>query len=486
MRIPFSTTLALFLLAGSLWAQNPARPNAIQAKRIFTDHISLAEGQKVSLSNWAGGFELAYLRNVNRYLNFVIPVKYALMRLPGEEDNQRFFGLDGVVQLQAFKEGRTVVPYFLAGVGGVLDNDDQLDLQVPVGVGVNIHFHRFGYINLQTAYRASTDLGRPNWQSGIGIGVMLGKGSDDAPMPLASGSTTNASNANQPMLAKDTDKDGVPDHLDKCPNVPGLANTKGCPDTDGDGVGDADDLCPDTAGPRIMSGCPDADGDGVSDRDDKCPDAVGTAEFNGCPPPDSDNDGIPDNQDKCPSLAGPVNGCPDTDGDGVADQDDRCAYHAGPASAKGCPDTDNDGLVDPDDKCPNQAGAKENGGCPELKPEDKAILDFALRAVQFDAGKDKLRNESKPILDQVFDVVQKYPDFHLTIIGHTDDKGDEERNLDLSQRRAKACYAYLLEKGLKQEKMSYGGFGETRPIAKNTTEEGRKLNRRVEFELKVD
>ena len=80
----------------------------------------------------------------------------------------------------------------------------------------------------------------------------------------------------------DSDKDGVNDKKDKCPDVPGLKEFEGCPDTDGDGIQDSDDECPDEAGTEETMGCPDSDGDGVADKDDKCPNEAGTTD-DGCP-----------------------------------------------------------------------------------------------------------------------------------------------------------------------------------------------------------
>ena len=73
----------------------------------------------------------------------------------------------------------------------------------------------------------------------------------------------------------DSDKDGVSDKKDKCPDVPGLKEFEGCPDTDGDGIQDGEDDCPEEAGPAENNGCPDTDGDGVLDKDDECPDVGG-------------------------------------------------------------------------------------------------------------------------------------------------------------------------------------------------------------------
>lgn len=165
--------------------------------------------------------------------------------------------------------------------------------------------------------------------------------------------------------SKDTDKDGVVDDCDLCPNEPGLRKFQGCPDTDGDGIPDKDDECPTQAGPMALRGCPDTDGDGVADKDDQCPTVPGSAALNGCP--DSDGDGVADKDDKCPDVPGLValNGCPDTDGDGIADADDKCPYEAGTAATNGCPDADGDGIIDSEDDCPNEAGPATTNGCPD-------------------------------------------------------------------------------------------------------------------------
>jgi outer membrane protein OmpA-like peptidoglycan-associated protein len=294
----------------------------------------------------------------------------------------------------------------------------------------------------------------------------------------------------------DTDGDGVADNLDKCPTVAGTVANNGCPevkDTDGDGVPDDQDKCPTVAGPASNKGCPevkDTDGDGVPDKDDKCPTVAGPASNKGCPEvKDTDGDGVPDDQDKCPTVAGPAsnNGCPvakDSDGDGVPDDQDPCPKVAGKFG--GCPDTDGDGVPDNKDKCPSTAGPASNNGCPEIKKEVTERLAYATKAVQFETGKALLKNESYAVLDEVVGIMRSNPDYRLSISGYTDNVGNDESNLKLSQNRAKACFDYLIFRGIKAERMRNAGFGEARPIADNKTEEGRELNRRVEFELFFD
>ncbi|MBC7774235.1 MAG: OmpA family protein [Phycisphaerae bacterium] len=100
--------------------------------------------------------------------------------------------------------------------------------------------------------------------------------------------------------------------------------------------------------------------------------------------------------------------------------------------------------------------------------------------VLFDSGKADLRPVAGPALDSLVAFLQKFPDVVLGISGHTDDVGTDEYNLDLSERRAKSVQDYLEIKGIRADHLRSRGFGETRPVADNTTEVGRQTNRRVE------
>ena len=129
----------------------------------------------------------------------------------------------------------------------------------------------------------------------------------------------------------------------------------------------------------------DKDQDGVKNRKDKCPEIAGPIENKGCPFPDTDGDGVPDKDDQCKELSGPVenNGCPfpDTDGDGIIDKDDACPTVAGPAENNGCPwpDTDGDGILDKDDACPTVPGLPEYNGCPKPKSLTASEISYSPR-----------------------------------------------------------------------------------------------------------
>jgi outer membrane protein OmpA-like peptidoglycan-associated protein len=290
----------------------------------------------------------------------------------------------------------------------------------------------------------------------------------------------------------DTDKDGVPDKKDKCPDTPPgvVVDSKGCPvDTDGDGLADYLDKCPQQPGSAALGGCPDTDKDGVADINDKCPTVPGLAKFAGCP--DTDGDGVEDSIDKCPNTpAGtPVDatGCPlDSDGDKVPDNLDKCPNTpAGTAvDATGCPvDRDGDGVQNDADRCPDTPGPASNNGCPEVKEETKKRLNFATRGIYFQTGKATIKPVSFPNLDEIVSIINEYPDYNLRLSGHTDAVGSDASNMILSQARVDAVKAYLVGKGVSENRLEAKGYGETRPIASNKTAVGRAQNRRVEMEL---
>lgn len=285
----------------------------------------------------------------------------------------------------------------------------------------------------------------------------------------------------------DRDGDKIIDKYDDCPDLAGLAEFKGCPDTDGDKVIDPKDQCPTIAGELYMNGCPDRDHDSISDIEDLCPDNYGPIENKGCP--DTDEDGLFDFIDECPLVAGPKEnkGCPwpDSDNDGILDKDDECPTLSGPIENKGCPykDTDGDGLLDKDDDCPNTPGPKSNQGCPEIEKELIEVLKTAFDNLEFEVAKDIILAGSFSSLDELADVLMKKPSWKLEITGHTDNVGDDASNLILSKKRAEAVKTYLSSKGVNVDRFVIQYYGETKPIADNSTAEGRAKNRRVEMKV---
>jgi OmpA-OmpF porin, OOP family len=220
----------------------------------------------------------------------------------------------------------------------------------------------------------------------------------------------------------DTDHDGIPDNVDKCPTIPGIAKYNGCP-------------------------IPDTDGDGINDELDKCPTVPGVAKYNGCPIPDTDGDGINDEEDKCPTVPGVAKyqGCP-------------------------IPDTDGDGVNDELDKCPKTFGIAANLGCPEM----------TLYYKRADA---KLSAADKKSLDSVVIFMNNNPTLNVIVQGYTSTLGATAYNQKLSEARVNNSIKYMVSKGIDAGRFQGIGYGEQFPIGNQKTEAGRAASRRVVMKI---
>ena len=94
-----------------------------------------------------------------------------------------------------------------------------------------------------------------------------------------------------------------------------------------------------------------------------------------------------------------------------------------------------------------------------------------------------IRTVSRTKLDEIAAIMQQYPNTRFVVEGHTDSSGDDAYNMDLSRKRAAAVVNYLVGKGINRSMLSSVGYGETQPIASNSTAEGRAQNRRVVVRL---
>jgi len=254
------------------------------------------------------------------------------------------------------------------------------------------------------------------------------------------------------------------------------------PDHDGDAVVDGDDHCPtEPAGIHpdpARPGCPrrDADGDGVFDADDRCPVLPAGLAPNpdqlGCPDPDGDGDGLPDHQDRCPSV--PFGARPDR-------------------ARPGCPeaDTDGDGLPDSIDHCPDRPETFNNhedgDGCPDRPPLvtlGEGVIRI-LGTINFATGSDRIVGaRSYDICDSLVAILAAHAEIaRVEVQGHTDDRGGDAYNLELSQRRAEAVRQYLIDHGIDARRIVARGYGLTRPRVPNTNADHRAQNRRVEIHI---
>ena len=417
-------SLALIATVGSVQAQDENNKWSIGFGVNTVDIRSPHDFGKF-LKDWGGPSDLNVLPaitklSVARYIGagFSAEVDGSLNKIKkgfwGKSEDESFWAVNAQAKYALRRlvttESGWFDPYLKLGAGyasytSTYTNEDS-GVKLLAGGGINFWFTDHLGLNLQTGYHHGFQKNATDYfQHSAGIVIKFG--------------------------AKDTDKDGIPDKDDACPDVAGPKEFNGCPDTDGDGIPDKDDACPDVAGLKEFDGCPDTDGDGIADKDDKCPDVAGPAENGGCP-------------------------WPDTDGDGVLDKDDLCPEVAGPASNKGCPE--------PDEK------------------EQKQLNQYA-KTILFDTGKATIKFQSAEVLNQIINVLKKYPNSRFRIEGHTDSTGKKAKNMILSQNRADAVKVYLIQGGIDAGRLESQGFGPEKPIASNKNKKGRELNRRVEINL---
>jgi outer membrane protein OmpA-like peptidoglycan-associated protein len=185
---------------------------------------------------------------------------------------------------------------------------------------------------------------------------------------------------------------------------------------------------------------------------------------------DRDGDGIPDQLDKCPDVP--------EDFDGIQDAD-------------GCPedDADKDGIPDAQDACPREPGEPDpdpkKSGCPKFVRRISGSTEIQiLKTIEFTTGTATIRPPSFRILDEVVRLLQVNPEIKtLAVEGHSDNRGPRAVSVRLSEARARAVGAYLIQHGIAADRLVFKGHGPDRPIADNNTFDGRQRNRRVEFHI---
>jgi outer membrane protein OmpA-like peptidoglycan-associated protein/opacity protein-like surface antigen len=364
--------------------------------------------------------------------NLLDPRINALVHLTPDHRFDVFVG--GGVGFQRIEVNRPSVAESSGALDMALYDNPSMDFIANLGPGVTVHL--IGPLHVRTDLRWLGSFGDDSTQAKSDsfqnlewtLGLDLRREADD-----------------------DADGDGYKDKVDDCPDEPedfdDFEDGDGCPeyDNDGDGVMDTDDECP----------MDPEDRDGFRDRD-------------GCPDPDNDRDEILDIDDDCPDDPEDVDGF--QDGDGCPD-----------------PDNDGDGVLDENDECDGELETDNNyqdeDGCPDEIPQEVVKFTGVIQGITFETDKDIIRKSSERILNQALGVLTDFQDVRLEVQGHTDSAGDDDYNLDLSQRRAQAVVNWFVERGIDAGRFEPHGFGETRPIATNDTAAGKAENRRVEFQL---
>lgn len=155
-------------------------------------------------------------------------------------------------------------------------------------------------------------------------------------------------------------------------------------------------------------------------------------------------------------------------------------------------DSDGDGIFDYQDKCPD-VPAKTADGCPLPEAAAPAPAPVAapapapapvmpdLKGANFDFDQAYIRQEDFANLDHDVSTLKQWGDVKVEVAGHTDSIGSDEYNMGLSVRRADAVRSYLIDKGIAADRLIVKGYGESQPVADNSTDAGRAQNRRVEL-----
>ena len=286
----------------------------------------------------------------------------------------------------------------------------------------------------------------------------------------------------------DSDGDGVPDHLDKCPGTPlgCIVDEHGCPiDSDGDGVCDGLDECPDTLPGTIVDerGCPVRPEPVVLSWEQGLTFALGSAELT------RQGEGVLDElvalANKHPSAVIEIAGYTDSTGSAVFNQrlsEMRANSVRNYMVLRG---------ITPDRLIPVGYGETNfvaTNDSPEGREQNrrvefKFIGDDApgLKVLHFKVGRSELTDESMRDLNAVAEKLKARPDVKVEVAAYTDSSGAAELNKRLSLTRAEAVRDMLVAKGVPSENLKPVGYGASNFLTTNATAEGREMNRRVEF-----
>jgi len=238
----------------------------------------------------------------------------------------------------------------------------------------------------------------------------------------------------------------------------------------------------------------DTDGDGVKDHKDLCPEIPGLKKFKGCPKPKIEMDA-----DAAAARVAAEKAEMEAEARRKAEAEAAAARAKEQARLKAEADAiakveaekkrveeEARMKADAEAKAKADEAARVAARKVEIETKTRDVFSRALSNLKFNSSRSTFKGESQAIMDEVASIMGQYPEMNVKIEGHTDSQGGEEANAALSAKRAGAVMQYLIDKGVSPTRLSASGFGESRPIADNNTAAGRAENRRVEFIVKYD
>jgi len=270
LRAILTITLSIFLYTLSIGQGDNGV--GLSLKALLVDYESTSSSLFEGLEGMDAGFEIGVHKRLSKNLELTIPFKYVVLREAESPRSQSIGHIDAQLQYHFLPDSAIAFPYLLGGLGYAFDESAENNVQIPLGLGINVKVAPNLYVNAQGEYRLSFEEDRNNVQFGLGLRRYFGPSEQKLDTTVVI-----------EMTPIDSDGDGITDDLDNCPQTPGLEAFSGCPDTDSDGIEDAFDACPKLYGPKELKGCPDSDGDGVSDPEDDCPNIFGEKSNRGCP-----------------------------------------------------------------------------------------------------------------------------------------------------------------------------------------------------------
>jgi outer membrane protein OmpA-like peptidoglycan-associated protein len=426
--------------------------------------------------------------NKNYYRTEIIPVDLRLIMnlMASEEWNPYIYGGIGMLDYKVTHFPSVASPKEVKrdGVTGV----------VPAGVGLEYALADNVLLDISGGANYSfTDdlnyyrLGEPKdvyYNAGIAFVFVTGGGNSD-------GDNDGLTNKEEKQLGTnpknpDTDADGLKDgeevHTNKTNPLNADTDSDGLndgdevlkyktdplkADTDGDGLNDGDEVLKYKTDPLKV----DTDGDGLSDGDEVLKYKTDPLKA------DTDGDGLNDGDEVLKYKSDPLK--VDTDGDGLSDGDEVLKYNTSPIKA----DTD-DGTISDSQEITN--GTNPLDGTDDIPKKEQELkaevgVPIVLSGIVFKTGSSQISPESEDILMQAFNTFDRHPEIEVEIQGHTDNVGKHDMNVKLSQKRADAVKAWLVKKNIAASRITTKGFGPDKPVAPNTTPEGKQQNRRIEF-----